>query len=118
MIDILIFAIIHGLIAIAVAIPMGTIHEYLHRRKATQLGYKVVRSSFAKNETVVDVTNEVHKKQIARVPYYYLIPLNLIIFIIGFYLFHIGIMVGSGATLMMHGISYPLEGREEKKRKD
>jgi len=116
--EIIIFAIIHGIIAIAIALPMGLIHEYLHQRKARQLGYNVVKSNLTKNETIVDVTDKTHIKQIARAPYYYLIPLNLIILVIGIYLMHVGIMCGSGGTILMHIISYPLEGREEKKRTD
>jgi len=118
MIDILVFVIINSLIAVAIAVPMGVIHEYLHKRKAKQLGYNVVKSNLVKNETIVDVTDKTHVKQIARAPYYYLIPLNLIILIIGIYLMQFGIMCGGGGTLLMHAISYPLEGREEKKRID
>jgi hypothetical protein len=105
--------VIHLIVAIAIAIPAGTIHEYLHRRKAKQLGYNVTKGERFKNETIVDVTDEEHIKKIARAPYIIIVPIALALFIMGLYLMHLGVLAGSGATLLMHMISYPLEGKKE-----
>jgi len=106
--------IIHGIIAICIAVPFGTIHEYLHRRKAKQLGCKFTQGKH-RNETIVDTNDPIITKKIARAPYPILVPIALVILGIGIYLMHIGLVVGSGATLLIHAISYPLEGRDEKK---
>jgi len=108
--------IIHCIIAICIAVPFGIIHEYLHRRKAIQLGCKVTKGPRFKNETIVDTVDPVKTKQIARAPYIVIVPIAFVILIIGIYLLHLGLMVGGGGTLLMHAISYPLEGREMKGR--
>ena len=87
----------------------------MHRRKAIQLGCKVINGSKRKNETIVDTTDPVKTKQIARAPYVVIVPIATVIFIIGLYFMQIGLIVGGGGTLLLHAISYPLEGREEKK---
>jgi len=115
MIELLIYFVIHGIIALCIAVPFGAIHEYLHRRKANQLGYKVTRGPKFKNETIVNVTKPEDIKQIANAPYIVIVPICIIILVIGIYLIHLGLIAGSGGTLLMHAISYPLEGKEERK---
>ena len=117
MLNIVIEFIIHGLVALCIAVPFGTAHEYLHMRKAKQLGCKVSKGKRFKNETIVDTTDPVKIKKIGRAPYIVLVPLATIILIIGIYLANIGLMVGGGGTILIHAISYPLEGREEKEVK-
>jgi len=109
--------IIHAIIAICIAVPFGTIHEYLHMRKAKQLGCAVTTGPRFKNETIVDTNDPVLVKKIGNAPYPVIVPIAIIILIIGIYLMQIGVIVGSGATLLLHAISYPLEGRDEKKAK-
>ena len=113
MIEWIIFFVIHGLIAACIAVPCGTIHEYLHRRKAIQLGCKVTDGPRFKNETIVDTKDPVKVKKIANAPYVVIVPICIIILVIGIYLIHLGLIVGSGATLILHAVSYPLEGEEE-----
>ena len=113
MINLLFYFLMHTVIALCIAVPFGTIHEYLHKRKAIQLGCKVESGPKFKNETVVNTTDPVKIKKIARAPYVVIVPINIIILVIGIYLLHIGLLIGSGATLLMHAISYPLEGKLE-----
>ena len=107
--------IIQGIIAVIIAVSFGVIHEYLHRRKAIQLGCNVTKGPRFKNETIVDTTDPIKVKQIARAPYIVIVPIALVILGIGIYLVHLGLMAGGGATLLIHAITYPLEGREERK---
>jgi len=114
--ELIIFALIHILLAVAIAIPMGTLHEYLHFRKATQLGCKVTRN-YRKNETVVEGDDDpAIAKQIKQAPYKLIIPISIILLIIGLYFFILGVIMGSVGTLLIHAISYPLEGRERNVR--
>jgi len=115
--EIVIDLVIHGIIAICIAVPFGTVHEYLHMRKAKQLGCKVTKGPKFKNETIVDTTDPVLVKKIGKAPYVVLVPLATIILVIGIYLIHIGLIVGGGGTLLIHIISYPLEGKERKEVK-
>ena len=115
--DIVAEFIFHGAIAICIAVPFGTVHEYLHMRKAKQLGCKVTKGKRFKNETIVDTTDPVKVKKIGRAPYPILVPLATVILVIGIYFMHVGLIVGGGGTILIHAISYPLEGREEKEVK-
>jgi len=110
--------IIHGIIAICIAVPFGTFHEYLHRRKARQLGLEVSSGKRFKNETIVDTKDPILIKQIGNAPYVVIVPLALLILAIGVYFMHIGIIIGSSGTLLMHAISYPLEGRDEEHKSE
>jgi len=119
MVDLLFFIIINSIIGIIIAVPLGFIHEILHARKARQLDCLVVDRGlgqrFIKNETIVDTNDPEKIKQIARAPYYYLVPASIIILLIGIYLNQWGLIFGGGGFLFMQCITYPLEGREEKK---
>ena len=119
-VDILILFIVNAIIAGIIAVPIGYFHEYLHIRKAKQLGYKVVNRQG--NELTIDVKDEKHTKQISKAPYIIIIPISIIILIIGIVGIYqdllmgpIGLVVGAGGTILIHCISYPLEGMDEKK---
>jgi len=116
--EIVIDFIIHGIIALCIAVPFGTFHEYLHMRKAKQLGCKVSKGKRFKNETIVDTTDPIFIKKIGNAPYVVLVPLALLILAVGVYFMHVGIIIGSSGTLLIHAISYPLEGRDEKHKSE
>jgi len=122
MIDLIIFIIVNSIIGILIAIPLAIIHEMLHARKAKQLGCLVVDRGlgqrFIKNETIVDTKDPEKIKQIARAPYFYLVPASFVILVIGLYLNQWGIIIGGGGFLFMQCITYPLEGRPEKGEKN
>jgi len=122
MLDLLIFIIVNSIIGILIAVPLAFIHEMLHARKAKQLGCLVedrgLGQRFIKNETIVNTEDPVKVKQIARAPYYYLVPISIIILIIGLYLNQWGIIFGGGGFLFMQCITYPIEGRPEKGEKN
>jgi len=118
--ELLILFITNTIVAGLVAVPIGYFHEYLHIKKAKELGYKLVNR--VGNELTINVTDKVHTKQIAQAPYKIIIPISIIILIIGIILFNqgysigpIGLVIGSIGTILIHCISYPLEGRDEKK---
>lgn len=114
--EILFDIIYHSIIAIVIAVPMGTLHEYLHFRKAKQLGCKVTKN-YRKNETVVEGDEDPKiSKQIKQAPYILIIPISIIILLIGLFFIHMGLIMGGGGTLLIHTISYPLEGREFNER--
>lgn len=104
---------IHTFIAGCIAVPMGTFHEYLHRRKATQLGLKVEKWSWRRNETIVDVDDKEMIDKISMAPYKVIVPLSLLIFCLGIYFIHLGLMVGAGAVLLMHIVTFTKEGVKE-----
>jgi len=111
MTELIIFFIIQSIIALCIAIPMGYFHEYLHIRKAKQLGCEIVKRKG--NQLTINTGHDEKKnKLIANAPYKIIIPISIIILVIGIYLLQIGLMVGSGGTILIHAISYPLEGRD------
>ena len=102
------------IIAIIIAVPCGTLHEYLHVRKAIKLGYKA-KVNFRRNETEIDVPpDSPDVKKIARAPYVVMIPLSLFLILIGYYI-KFGILIGGVCVLFLHIISYPLEGKDIEK---
>jgi len=105
--------IFHIIVAGCIAVPLGYFHEYLHMRKAKQLGYVVVNR--VGNQLTINVTDKEHTKQIGHAPYKVIIPISIIILIIGIYIFQIGLIIGAVGTILIHCISFPLEGRDEKK---
>ena len=107
--------IIDAIIALVLAVSMGMFHEHLHKRKAIALGCKVESMSLVKNETIVDTDDPVLIKQIARAPYVVIVPINIVILIIGLYFMQLGLIIGAGATLLLHAVSYNIEGKPERK---
>ena len=116
MYDTILYFIINAIIALAVALPMGTLHEYLHVRKAKQLGLKISRVSYLRNEVLIDVKDEKLDKQIRMAPYRVIFPLSLLILGLGLFFKQLGLMVGAGALLIMHLATYAMEGREVKEK--
>jgi hypothetical protein len=105
-------------IALAIAMPLGKLHEYIHKWTAERLGYKVTGFKLWKNETDVDIKkSDPNWKKVAYAPYYYLIPLGLCIMTIGFIIIDryigLGLVVGGGGTVLMHVVSIRMEGRDE-----
>jgi len=116
MYDTILYFIINTIIALAIALPMGSLHEYLHVRKAKQLGLEVSRVSYIRNEVLIDVNDEKMDKQIRMAPYRVLFPLSLLILGIGLFFMQLGLMVGAGASVIMHLASYAMEGRDVKEK--
>lgn len=116
--DLILFILVNSIIAILIAVPLATIHEFLHARKAKQLGCLVVSQNLIKNETIVDTKDPEKIKQIARAPYYYLVPTSILILVIGLCLNQWGIIIGGAGFLLMQCIAYPIEGRPEKGEKN
>ena len=120
--DLILFIIVNSIIGIIITIPLAIIHEMLHARKAKQLGCLVVNKSlsqrFIKNETIVDTKDPEKIKQIARAPYFYLVPVSILILVIGLYLNQWGIIIGGAGFLLMQCVTYPIEGRPEKGEKN
>lgn len=112
MFNIILYFIVNTIIALAVALPMGALHEYLHVRKAKQLGLKVLGVSYIKNEVLIDVKDEKMDKQIKMAPYKVLFPLSLFILGVGLFFMQLGLIVGAGMSLIIHLIAYAMEGRE------
>jgi len=106
-----------GFIAIIIVLSIGFLHEGLHYREATRLGYKPkwYRTIFTMGfEIHHDNTSEweKHKKLIGRAPYKVVIPLIFIIMIIGVVLNSFGLMIASVGSLLLHIVSYKMEGRD------
>jgi len=116
--DLILFIIFNSIIGILIAVPLAIVHEMLHARKAKQLGCLVedrgLGQRFIKNETIVDTKDPEKIKQIARAPYYYLVPASIVILVIGLCVNQWGIIFGGGGFLFMQCITYPIEGRPEK----
>jgi len=111
--ELILFVLVNSIIAILIAVPLATIHEFLHARKAKQLGCLVVSQNLIKNETIVDTKDPEKIKQIARAPYFYLVPVSIIILVIGLWLNQWGIIIGGAGFLLMQCVAYPIEGRPE-----
>ena len=114
----ILYVVINILIALAIAIPIGKLHEYIHKWTAERLGYKVTGFKLWKNETDVDIKkSDPNWKKVAYAPYYYLIPLGLGIAAVGFIIIDryigLGILVGGVGTVLMHVVSIKVEGRDE-----
>jgi len=112
------YVILNIILALCIAVPMGWFHEYLHMRKAKQLGLTVTRPKAIKNQILVDTKDPVFTKQIGDAPYKIIIPLSIILLIIGVYFLQLGLIMGSAGTILIHMISYPLEGRDEEVDED
>ena len=97
--------ILDTILAIAIAVSLGFLHEALHIRKAKQLGFKAEKVK-GHNITLVDVEDPVKARQIGLAPYYVIVPSATVILLAGIYLFNLGLIVGGGATLLIHAFAY------------
>lgn len=106
------YFIIHTICACIIAVGFGWVHEYLHIRKAKQLGLKFKVAKRFKNQVSVDTEDPEQIKQIANAPYKVLVPIAIVILALGIYFFQLGLIIGAGATLFLHVLSYRLEGKD------
>jgi len=106
--------IFHAVVAILIAVPCGKIHELIHVYSAKKLGYKINKIEWWKNEVDIAIEqDDPNNKKIARAPYYVMIPFSIILIIIGWQLKFLGVGVAGVGLLLMHLVTFKLEGREE-----
>ena len=105
--------------AIFVALCFGFFHEFLHYHVARKLGYEVewwrtaLRMGFNIDSGDVDKKKwEKDNQSIAIMPYIYILPMALTIFVVGMILKEYGYAVGALATLLLHAYSYHREGED------
>ena len=106
-----------ALIAIAIVVTIGFIHEGLHYREAVKLGYKVewYRTKVTMGFDIISNdadTWEKDKKKIGYAPYKFIIPVILAITGIGVLLNHLGITVSGVALIVLHIYNFSREGRD------
>jgi len=111
--DFLIFVVYNTIIAITIAVSLGWLHEYLHIRKAKQLGLVFTRGRRFENKITVNTDDPVKGKQIGDAPYKVIIPIATVLLIIGISISQLGLIIGAVATLLIHAVTYRLEGRDE-----
>ena len=106
------------LIAITIVLVIGFTHEALHYRVAVRLGYapKWWRTKLRMGFEIAHHSNRkqwlVDKKKIAIAPYIVLIPISVGVLCIGIYFENIGVTIAGIGSLLLHGISWPTEGKE------
>ena len=106
----------HTILAIGIVLILGFLHEGLHYYQAIRLSYKPkwwrtkVRMGF---EIEHDNSKQWQSdnKKIARLPYVVIIPISVFIFSFGLYFNVLGLMIAGIGTILLHGVSYPLEGK-------
>ena len=107
------------LIAISLTLCVGFTHEGLHYQQAMKLGYepKWYRTTFKMGFEISKNTNTKQwrkdKRKIALAPYKVLVPLSIAFLGVGYIFNSFGIIIAGVASLLMHGISYPSEGRDK-----
>ena len=111
--------ILHTAIAIIIVMILSKVHEYIHIYEAKKFGIKINNINWWKNEIDIEITKEhPHWKQVAYTPYYYLIPVGVIIAMIGIYFQYFGIVIGGAGTILINVISIKGEGSDEECKKD
>jgi len=109
---------IDTILAITIALAIGFTHEGLHYRQAVKLGYKPkwYREKITMGFIISHHTKRSvwlgHKKKIARAPYVVLVPVSVVILLLGLYMSSLGLTIGGVAGLLLHGISWPMEGKD------
>ena len=107
-----------AVLAITIVLCIGFAHEAFHFMTAIKLGYqpKWYRTTFKMGFEIGHHSNRgkwiKDKKKIARAPYYVLVPLSILLVFLGYMLNNIGVLVAGIGSLLMHGISYPSEGKD------
>lgn len=106
------------ILAISIVLILFLIHELLHYVKAKKLGYKVewytttfmagfeIDKKSRRQKWIED------KKQIGIFPYYFIIPVSLVILIIGIIISSLGISIAGFTSLLLHCITFSLEGKD------
>jgi len=117
--DITLFEVtIHTVIAIAIVLPCGWLHEYLHCVAARKLGYKVTSMNLRRNETDIKISpDDPNVKKIAKAPYYILTPIGIILLVVGIALNILGVGIAGVTILFLHGLSFWFEGKEKENEK-
>jgi len=106
------------LLAITLILSIAFVHESLHYWQAVKLGYrpKWWRTTFRMGFEITPHSNREKwrkdNKKIALAPYYFAIPVSLLLILIGYILGSMGIAFAGGGSLVLHAISYPSEGKE------
>jgi len=109
---------VNAILAVAVVLMIGFLHEALHYRTAVKLGYK---PKWYRTKIRMGFTIEHHqagkwqkdRKKIAIAPYVVLIPLSIGLLAFGLYMDYLCIWIAGLGSLILHGMSYPTEGKEE-----
>lgn len=118
MIELLIFFLVNTIIAFAIAIPLGFLHEYLHVREAKKQGCTIEKYDKRHNEIIVKGDEDpAIAKRIKDAPYKIIIPLSIILLIVGLGFLQLGLIMGSVGTLLIHAVSYRLEGKADDRHK-
>lgn len=105
------------ILAVTIVLCMGFTHEALHYGKAVSLGYvpKWYRTRVMMGFEIKDSPDkrlrEKHKKQIGHAPYPVIMPISIAILLLGFYFNNLGLFVAGLTSIILHGIAFPLEGR-------
>ena len=105
---------IHTVIAIAILLPCGWLHEYLHCVAARKLGYKVTSMNLRRNETDIKISpDDPNVKKISNAPYYILVPFGIILLVIGIGFGILGVGIAGVGILFLHSLSFWFEGKEK-----
>lgn len=105
--------IFHLAVAIGIAVPCGKLHELFHVYSAKKLGYKINKIEWWKNEVDIAIEqDDPNNAKIARAPYYFMIPFSIILIILGWQFKFLGVGVAGVGLLLMHLVTFKLEGRE------
>lgn len=105
------------ILAITIVLCMGFTHEALHYGKAVSLGYvpkwyrTKVMMGFEIDDNPDKRIREKHKKQIGYAPYPVIMPISIAILLLGLCFNNLGLFVAGLASIILHGIAFPLEGR-------
>ena len=105
------------ILAVTIVLCMGFVHEALHYGKAVSLGYvpkwyrTKVMMGFEIKDNPDKVLRDRHRKQIGHAPYPVIIPISVAILLLGIYFGNLGLFVAGLSSIILHGIAFPLEGR-------
>ena len=106
----------HSMIAISITIIIGLSHEACHYITAIKLGYKPkwYRTKVMMGFEIIPHSNKkkwrADNRKISLAPYVVLIPLSIIILIIGYIFWHMGLIVSGVSGLLLHAMSIRKEG--------
>ena len=108
--------IFHTVVALAIAIPCGKAHEFIHIIAAKRLGYKINKIEWWKNEVDIAINqDDPNNRKIARAPYYVMIPFSLILIYLGWHFMFLGVGIAGVGILFLHILTFKFEGRDREK---
>ena len=115
----LISIILNTILAMVIALVAGKVHEVIHAVRARQLGYKVNKITWWKNETNIAISDDdPNVKKIAMAPYYVMIPFGGFLIWLGYVMwtlknmFYFGVLIGGVAIIFLHILSMKFEGKD------